>query len=207
MRNGVARYVPAVALLAVLGSGGWIVSQAADGTGYGAGMMGTGMNGAWLAGDGKPVEDLQQARVRAEEFAAELDPELSVGEVMEFTENYYAELENSDGTLATEILVDPGTGAVQFEHGPAMMWNEDYGVMATPSEGKGLTAAEARRRGSNWAKARGLELGEADAFPGYYTMHTVRGGEIDGMVSVNASTGRVWLHSWHGEFLDMEERQ
>lgn len=43
------------------------------------------------------------------------------------------------------------------------------------------------------------------AFPGYYTLHTLRDGEVIGMLSVNASTGQVWLHAWHGRLLDVRE--
>lgn len=40
-----------------------------------------------------------------------------------------------------------------------------------------------------------------DAFPGYYTLETLKGGKITGMISVNATTGAVWPHWWHGAFI------
>ena len=40
-----------------------------------------------------------------------------------------------------------------------------------------------------------------DAFPGYYTLETLKGGKITGMISVNATTGAVWPHWWHGPFI------
>ena len=40
-----------------------------------------------------------------------------------------------------------------------------------------------------------------DAFPGYYTLETLKAGKITGMISVNASTGAVWPHWWHGAFI------
>jgi hypothetical protein len=40
-----------------------------------------------------------------------------------------------------------------------------------------------------------------DTFPGYYTLETLKGGKITGMMSVNASTGAVWPHWWHGAFI------
>ena len=46
---------------------------------------------------------------------------------------------------------------------------------------------------------------EVDVFYGYYTIHTLRDGEVVGMVSVNGYTGQVWLHTWHGEFVDMTD--
>jgi len=45
----------------------------------------------------------------------------------------------------------------------------------------------------------------ADPFYGYYTLHVLRDGEVEGMLSVNGYTGQVFLHSWHGEFIEMSE--
>lgn len=42
-----------------------------------------------------------------------------------------------------------------------------------------------------------------DSFPGYYTLHVLENGEISGMLSVNAYTGQVFFHHWHGEFVTM----
>ena len=44
-----------------------------------------------------------------------------------------------------------------------------------------------------------------DAFYGYYTLHTLRDGQIEGMLSVNGYRGGVWYHDWHGSFIGMEE--
>ena len=41
---------------------------------------------------------------------------------------------------------------------------------------------------------------EGLAFPGYYTFDYGRK-EIEGMLSVNAYTGEIWVHGWHGLFL------
>lgn len=230
MRKITRGIVPGVAILAVLGSGGWLVTQTsgydtgfADGPSMhgastwdrgmmrgpgmkdGAGMMDGVPGWDWSSEDGAPVQDLKQARDRAEDFAAEIGSGLSVGEVMEFANNYYAELEEADGDLATEVLIDPATGAVQLEYGPAMMWNQRYGMMRIPRTQGNVTAEEARDRAAEWARDRGVKVGEADAFPGYYTFHTLRGGQVDGMVSVSTKTGQVWYHDWHGQFLDMSE--
>ena len=42
-------------------------------------------------------------------------------------------------------------------------------------------------------------------FPGYYTLDTTRNGKTVGMLSVNARTGAVWHHGWHGRFLGEQE--
>lgn len=51
----------------------------------------------------------------------------------------------------------------------------------------------------------GEDAGDAEAFPGYYTLHVLDGSEIAGMLSVNDRTGEVWYHSWHGLFIAMDE--
>ena len=226
--------VPMIALVAVLASGTWMVTQQRDGrwtsTGFGAGdgnygrdgmmggagmMGGGGMSGSagmmgggfgWRDGDGRPVQDLTSARDRAETFAGTLESGLRVAEVMRFAENYYVELEEPDGTKATEVLVDPRTGAVQVEFGPAMMWNTRFGMMAARPGGAQLTAARAQAAAELWLRARdGLSVGPPEAFPGYFTLHTLRDDKIVGMLSVHAVTGAVWYHGWHGRFLEMSE--
>ena len=46
---------------------------------------------------------------------------------------------------------------------------------------------------------------EVDPFYGYYTLHVLRGGETVGMLSVNGYSTQVFLHSWHGDFVEMSE--
>jgi len=159
----------------------------------------------WLPGEGGPVDDVAGARSRAEKYAETLAPDLRVGEVMRFTNNYYAELEESNGAKATEALIDPRTGAVQLEFGPAMMWNTRYGMMARPAVPDRLSSKQAEQTAQRWSARRDLTVAEPEAFPGYYTFHTLRNGHIRGMVSVNAATGAIWYHSWHGRFVRMSE--
>jgi hypothetical protein len=169
------------------------------------GMMGQGFMGSWwLAGNGSPVQTLDQARARATAFADRLG--LHVGEVMQFTDNFYAQLDNRSGSPATEVLVNPVDGAVQIEYGPAMMWNTSYGMhygSRTPSR---ITPAQARGLAQQWLRNHGtLTPGDPEPFPGYYTLHTLNNGKIAGMLSVNATTGQVWYHSWHGDFIAMSD--
>ncbi len=44
---------------------------------------------------------------------------------------------------------------------------------------------------------------EADAFYGYYTIDIQRDGKIVGMLSVNGYNSQVFLHTWHGDFIEM----
>ena len=141
--------VPLVAVLALVLSGGWLAvrggetgwrsAASTDGVG-GAGMIGgAGMMGFGLAGDGRPVRDLDAARARAQRFADRLDPGLRVGEVMRFANHDYAEIVTAAGAGVTAVLIDRGTGAVSVEPGPAMMWNTRYGMATGAASGGGRT--------------------------------------------------------------------
>jgi len=46
---------------------------------------------------------------------------------------------------------------------------------------------------------------EAEPFYGYYTIDTLRDGKIIGMLSVNGYNSQVFLHTWHGNFIEMSE--
>jgi hypothetical protein len=178
--------------------------------GNGPGMMSGGhgmMAGAFgLPGDGRPVRAPAVARQRAQAYADRLG--LRTGEVIQFSNGFYAELLTADGAGATEVLVDPATGAVGVEYGPAMMWNTRYGMHAgTATAAATVSAADAGRLAQRWldAQRHGVTAGRPEPFPGYYTMDTLRGGKIDGMMSVNAATGAVWFHTWHGSFVAVSE--
>ena len=233
------------------GDNGWTMMR------YGtAGMMG------YAADGGDRVRGLADAKRQAQRFADRVD--LEVGEVMRFTNHYYAELEERNGTPGTEVLVEPETGAVYLEYGPAMMWNTRYGMMSdfrlrssngmmgggmmgggssggmmgggssggmmgggmgagvmgggmmggsadptwTPGATTGdVSATKAKALATRLLKRQGagLTAGEPERFPGYYTLHVLRDGRIAGMLSVNAATGAVWSHWWHGRFVSMLE--
>lgn len=169
---------------------------------WGPGMMGN----WWLAGDGNRVRTFDQARRRAAAFADRLG--LEVGEIMRFSRNFYAELHTTGGDLATEVLVNPADGAVQIEYGPAMMWNTDYGMHHGGRSGARVSAAQAGDIARKWLRDHDTTLtaGDAEPYPGYYTLHTMRSGKITGMLSVNSSTGQVWYHTWHGAYVATSER-
>ncbi len=236
-----------VAALVTLGASiTWAFAQGDD-RGWGMSRFGPGMMGYASGGSGEPVSDLVGAKRQAQRFADRLD--LRVGEVMRFENNYYAALVEPGGNRATEVLVNPATGAVYQEYGPAMMWNTRYGMMGGRSGSRGMmggssgsggmmsggpgsggmmgggyggdptwapspettkpsvSAQEAKAVAARWLAREGSELraGTADAFPGYYTLHVLEGDRLAGMLSVNAYTGAVWYHRWHGRFLSMTE--
>jgi len=217
-----------VALAALVTAGTWALARTAGAgmtaRGGGPGMMGGGsgmmggagpgvMGGAGpgmmagsfaLPGDGRKVTTLDAARQRAQRYADGLG--LRVGEVIQFSNGFYAELLTPDGQGATEVLVDPAGGAVTVEYGPAMMWNTRYG-MHPGTAAATVTPAEATRLAQRWLDAQrpGEVAGAATAFPGYYTLETRRGGTVVGMMSVHATTGTVWYHTWHGRYVAATE--
>jgi hypothetical protein len=46
---------------------------------------------------------------------------------------------------------------------------------------------------------------DADPFYGYYTIDITKDGNVTGMLSVNGFSGQVFLHTWHGTFIEMFE--
>jgi hypothetical protein len=254
------------AAVAVVAAVGAVVALAAGGTGSwsaGWGMMG----GRYAYRPAQPaqVHTLAAARSDARQFANPLG--LQVNEVMQFERNFYAKLVDSNGNGATEVLVDPSTGVVSIEYGPAMMWNTRYGMgrsagsmmgsygrgmmrgqgsggmmgdrsgaststgdsgpgmagglgsstgmmggygpgggssTTAPSTTTSVSIADAHTLAQRWLDSNEpgvtVESG-GDAFPGYYTLETLKGGKITGMLSVNASSGAVWPHWWHGAFI------
>jgi len=203
------RWLPLTVLVTAVGllvsSIVWVVGAGWGPTMFGpGGMMGPGMGGMAIAGDG-PVRDLDDAERAATRFADRWG--LTVGEVMQFDNGFYAEIGEPSGDLATEVLIDPRTGAVQVEFGPAMMWNTIYGMHPGGAGTATVSGEQAQAIADRWLQANrpGEAAGEADAFPGYFTVHTVRDDQIVGMLSVNAVTGAVWYHAWHGRFIAMNE--
>ncbi len=122
----------------------WPGSMMSAGAGYSSGMMSgsTMMNqGMMNQGGMMGSPDLypRAALLSLEEAETALDrflqsnqyEDLVIGEIMIFENHAYAQLiEKSTGIGAMEVLIDPTTLAVRPEHGPNMMWNLKYGMMA-----------------------------------------------------------------------------
>jgi len=159
---------------------------------------------------------IEEAHQVVEEYVSNLGyPNLEVAEVMEFEHNFYAIVRESDtGIGAMELLVDKWTGAVGPEMGPNMMWNGRYGMHPRGGWMMGggasvtntIPAEEALQIAQRWLDTYrpGVTVEEhAGPFYGYYTIHTLGNGEIEGMLSVHGATGQVWYHTWHGAFIQM----
>ena len=197
---------------------------------WGPGMMGRPGDQADACAfyHGDVVEDaaelsLEEARDLFEGYLLGIGyDDLEIAEVMEFEHNFYAvALEPDTGMGAMEILLDKERGAIGPEPGPNMMWNGRYGMHGGDS-GRGgmmghmgqaqvtneLSEMQAWAYAERWGERRRPPLTVEEhsyEFYGYYTFHTLQDGEIEGMVSVHGSSGRVWYHNWHGEFVAMLE--
>lgn len=140
--QGTAVLVVALALLG--GSIAWAVDSARGDVShghnyaYGPAMMGLGYSTAKAT----PVSGIADARRQAQAFADRLG--LKTDEVIRFERNYYVKLVDKQGANATEVLVDPATGATSLEYGPAMMWNTEYGMLSGRL-GSGMMSTSAMR--------------------------------------------------------------
>jgi hypothetical protein len=200
-------------------------------------LMETGMmSNSGLYANPEPLS-LETAKQALEKFlSAQDNDDLGIGEMMIFDNHAYAEIiETSTGMGAMEVLVDPVTLAVTPEHGPNMMWNLKYGMIAgygggmmgtmmgggpgmmgniNPNQTTEISAEmpvtpeEATESSQRYLDTYlpGLQVDDhADVFYGYYTLHVLRDGQIVGMLSFNGYTRQVFLHNWHGNFIEMSE--
>jgi hypothetical protein len=181
--------------------------------GTGSGMMNGGgmMGGMWgamgsmgmmgfSAATATPITEAD-AQQRLAAFAAGCGADVHVTDLTAFGSNYYAQLVDGTGTGLGEVLVDRYTGAVSPEPGPNMMWNSRWGA-GTGGDAR-YDQAAARQLATTFLTGYlpGAEVIEGTAFPGYYTFDFGRDHQVEGMLSVNAVTGDVWVHTWHGPAL------
>lgn len=172
---------------------------------YGGGMMG----GYWQSDADLPLLSIEEVESAVLDYLDNAE-DLHIGEIMIFSNHAYVQvLEESTGIGAFELLIDPTTLNVYQEYGPNMMWNLKYGMHGNSSysledvsisEDDAIAAAQAYL--DNFVE--GYEAEEhAVEFYGYYTLHYLEDGEVAGMLSVNSFSGDVFLHTWHGDFIEM----
>jgi len=198
------------------GSGGGTGPGMMGRGGMGPGMMGGGWGGYNPNTNAKPIT-IDQAADAVQGYINAYGGKLALTEVMDFAWNYYAEVEEKDtGIHAMELLIDKYTGRVSPEMGPNMMWNTKYSPMGgmmgnygggSPTASMPVSVEQAKTLAEQYLENNlpGLTVAEADTFFGYYTLHTLQNGRVEGMLSINGYTGAIWYHTWHGPFLGMKE--
>ena len=214
----------ALVLVAVVVTGVWAMGPWSGWTGgSGAAPFCPFAGWGFPGGLGEPITDEQAVEIAKSYVVSYNNPDLEVAEIMAFDNQYYVQArERSTGRYAFEFLIDRYTGNAYPEPGPNMMWNTKYGHMGGfgswggmmggygygygNGEEMSISPEEARQLAQAYLDASGLNLEvdeEVDAFYGYYTIHTLRDGQVVGMLSVNGQTGEVWIHTWHGKYLGM----
>ncbi|MDF1499702.1 MAG: hypothetical protein P1P76_04445 [Anaerolineales bacterium] len=196
--------------------GGYFGGMMNGGMMMGSGMMGSSGSNSLLGVEPLSLEQVEEAI--NDYLDAFDDNDLEVGEIMVFDNHAYVQIvEKSTGIGAMEVLVDPVTGTVFPEYGPNMMWNLKYSPMAgsgmmgasylpSSNEELNISESEAVEIAQRYLDAYlpGAEADEhADPFYGYYTLHINRDGETVGMLSVNGYSRSVFLHTWHGDLIEM----
>lgn len=153
-----------------------------------------------------------EAKAIARNYLRSLNnPDLSVGEFEEYSNNFYVSLfEKSSGRGAFEILIDRSLGTIWPEP-QSMMWNAKYrlmGMMGNYTSGdvqvkEPVTKEQAMKIAQDFLRAAfpGTETGETIHYYGYYTIMVTLNDEHYGMLSINAYTGAIWYHVWHGMFI------
>jgi hypothetical protein len=197
---------------------------------YGAGMMSNGNNmmSGGMMGTGsssllgvKPLTVDQATSAVNGYLKTQANQDLMLAEVMIFDNNAYARItEKSTGAGAFELLVNPATQAVYPEPGPNMMWNAKYspmrgmmggmmgGTTGEVTTAMPVSAADALKVAQTYLDKNlpgAKTAADADPFYGYYTIDILRDGKVAGMLSVNGYSSQVFLHTWHGNFIEMSE--
>jgi hypothetical protein len=207
--------------------------------GFGGGMMGSqrGYRSGMMGGYGTNSANitpltLDEAYQSADQYLAKLNnTDLKIAEVMVFDNNAYVRvIEQSTGTGAFELLVDPFSQIASPEPGPNMMWNLKYagfnhqqmmgggrGMMgyftsnATPEAVEPKLTVSSEQALQDAQKYLDTNLPgtttaeDADPFYGYYTIDILKDGKTVGMLSVNGFNGQVFLHTWHGTFIEAKD--
>jgi hypothetical protein len=158
-----------------------------------------------------PAVDIEHVADIARQYVTEFGPNYRIEEIMEFSNNFYIMVqEASTGINAFELLADHQTGQLSLEAGANMMWNQKYGHMRpldNTTASMPIAPHEASQYAQQWLDryVPGASIEEVNPFYGYYTIDVSTDGRIFGMLSVNGFSGDVWYHTWHGEFIRMEE--
>jgi hypothetical protein len=172
---------------------------------YVSGMMGSMMTGNMMAiyyPESKPITQ-DAALKNMENFSRQYSSNTEVDDFMTFSSNYYAVVKDtSTGQDIAEILVDRYSGTAYPEPGPNMMWNTRYssGTAQNGSSVYDLTAAKKLAEDFLTGYLPGAQIQESHALPGYYTFDFGRN-ETESMLSVNAYSGQIWVHTWHGSYI------
>jgi hypothetical protein len=173
--------------------------------GYGSGMMGNMMAGNMMAlyyPESRPIPQDEAIR-NMQSFAHQYGPNIEVEDFMTFSSNYYGVVKDANSSQEiAEVLVDRYSGSAYPEPGPNMIWNTQYGAGRAQAEGVTYDLAGSKKLAEEFLTGYlpEAQIMESHEMPGYYTFDFGRK-DIEGMLSVNAYSGQIWVHTWHGSYL------
>jgi len=199
------------------------------GGGMGPGMMGP--FGWGIARDANLTPpSIEEAKQAADKYVQSVDVDgLQTAEIMIFDNQAYIVVEESGSGLgAFELLLDAGSRVVYPEPGPNMMWNLKYGALnhqrmmgghrgmmgiwstrdlapADVSPDMPVSQDEAAAAAQTYLdqyRAGATVSDDPVQFYGYYTFDFEQDGQVAGMLSVNGHSSQVFLHTWHGAFIE-----
>ena len=192
--------------------GGGMMGRFGNGYGFSGMMQGYGYAAPYTYTG--TILTITQAETIAQNYLSSIgNPDLVVKQVEEYTANFYVQVnEQSTGNGAFELLINKYTGSIYPEMGPNMMWNTKYGIMhsgilsgiyGTPTTTMPVTTNQASTDAQQYLATYlpGTTTGDVTAFYGYYTIEVLNGATTYGMLSVNGYSGQVWVHTWHGTFI------
>jgi len=206
----------------MMGSGGMMGMMMGSGMGYGN-MMGNGMMGGYRPGVNGNIDYSLSALGMNEDEVKDLAIELverqfgsdfQASDIFIFNNSpYYISVVKKDSDQgAFELLFDPYRKIIYPEYGPNMMWNTENGMSnmmrwSAANEDNMIFRQQALEDARKYAQENGFTVeDEGHQFPGYYTFHTGDNNDnTRGMLSVNAYTGQVWYHNWHGDLATVIE--
>jgi len=151
-----------------------------------------------------PIANPTEARTIIQSFIDASNSSLQISELWEYGTVYKAELSDTNGAKAFDLMADKFTGAVTPEMGFSMMFNASYGkrLYKTPRFGKNLSISpdEATVIAQNFVYNNGLgyTLGMPEIYPGYYKFHATSGSMLGMDVMVNGYHGGVWMNTFLG---------
>jgi len=194
-----------------MGPGGGHMGGGLMGGGMGSGMAGAGAMMSGMMGNTmdfgyldllNPIKTPDEAWAAIQTFIEASKSSLQISALWEYGTVYEAELSDTKGAKAFDIIADKFTGAVAPEMGMSMMLNASYGkgIYKTPYFGKTLTLTQ--EQASAVAQTfvdkneLGYILGSPETYPGYYKFHTSLGGGKYGMdIMVNGYNAEIWMNT------------
>lgn len=184
--------------------GGGMCCGPGFGTG-GAGHMVPGMRGYILTNNYldtlNPISGVDNARTAFQAFIDYAKSTLKIGEIWEYGVAFKAELVDTNGAKAFDLLADKFTGIVTPEMGMSMMLNASYGkgIYKTPKFGKKLkvTPDEAMTIAQDFVtkNSLGYTLDAPETYPGFYKFHTTTANAFGLDIMVNGYNGGVWMNT------------